>query len=167
MKLAGLHFEGRASVLFRFYQASKGLVAWKLFTADVIAKFKNPEGKDVQELFNKLKQTSSVAEYEDRFEELRAMVLYNNRGFTEEYFVSSFLSGLKEHIKASVRLFRPQTLSDIVFLAKQEEAKGYKSQVPYKPSVPTTTNSPPPLSKSESKPYSSTTKVTGKEFPRS
>ena len=90
MKLAGLHFEGRASIWFRFYQASKGLVAWKLFKVDVIAKFENPEGKDVQELFNKLKQTSLVAEYEDKFEELRAMVLHKNKGFTEEYFVSSF-----------------------------------------------------------------------------
>ncbi|XP_074343112.1 uncharacterized protein LOC141680927 [Apium graveolens] len=132
MKLAGLHFEGKASIWFRYYQASKGVVNWKLFIADVIARFENPDGMDVQELFNKLKQTSTVADYEDRFEELRAMVLHKNRGFTEEYFVSSFLSGLKDHIKASVRMFRPHSLVDAVFLAKQEESKTSRPQLTFK-----------------------------------
>lgn len=69
MKLSGLHFEGKASIWFRFYQASKGLVNWKSFIADVVARFENLECKDVQELFNKLKQTTTVADYEGRFEE--------------------------------------------------------------------------------------------------
>lgn len=75
---------------------------WKLFITDVVARFENPEHKDVQELFNKLKQVTTVDDYEDKFEELRAMVLHKNGGFTEDYFMSSFLSGLKDHIKVSV-----------------------------------------------------------------
>lgn len=78
---------------FRFYQASKGLVNWKPFIVDVIARFENPERKNVQELFYKLNQTSTMADYEDKFEELKVMVLHKNRGFIEEYIVFSFLSG--------------------------------------------------------------------------
>lgn len=92
----------------------------------MIARFENPEHRDVQELFNKLKQVITVANYEDRFEELRAQVVHRNKGLDEDYFVSSFLSGLKEHIKASVQMFRPQTLCDAVFLAKQEQFKSIK-----------------------------------------
>lgn len=95
--------------------------------ADVVARFENPETRDVHDLFNKLKQVTTVADYEDKFEELRAMVLSKNRGFTEEYFISSFMSGLKDHIKNSVRMFRPQTLVDTIFLAKQEETKSGKN----------------------------------------
>lgn len=65
-------------------------------------------------------------DYEDQFEELRAQVVAKNKGFNDEYFVSSFISGLKDHIKCAVKMFRPQILSDAVFLAKQEEAKGVK-----------------------------------------
>lgn len=106
-KLAGLHFGGKASTWFRYYQSNKGIVNWKNFVFDIIARFENPETRDVQDLFNKLKQVTTVADYEDKFEELRAMVLTKNKGFTEEYYISSFISGLKDHIKNSVRMFRP------------------------------------------------------------
>lgn len=68
----------------------------------------------------------TVVDYEDRFEELRALVLSKNKGFNEEYFISSFISGLKDHIKGSVKMFKPQTLYDAVLLAKQEESKTSK-----------------------------------------
>lgn len=113
-----MHFEGRANIWFRFYQASRGFVPWRMFVDDVVLRFENPENRDIQYLFNKLKQTGTVAEYEDQFEELRALVMAQNRGFNEEYFVSSFVSGLKEHIKGAVKMFRPQTLSHVIFLAK-------------------------------------------------
>lgn len=124
-----MHFEGRANIWFRFYQASRGFVPWRMFVDDVVLRFENPENRDVQDLFNKLKQTGTVAEYEDQFEELRALVMAQNRGFNEEYFVSSFVSGLKEHIKGAVKMFRPQTLSHVIFLAKQEEVKGGKESL--------------------------------------
>lgn len=74
-------------------------------------------------MFNKLKQVGTVNDYEDKFEELRALISSRNRNFTEEYYVSSFVSGLRDHIKGAVKMFRPQTLADTIFLAKQEEAK--------------------------------------------
>ena len=129
VKLAGLHFEGKASIWFRFYHSTRINVGWKAFVTDVTIRFENPENRDVQDLFNKLSQLSIVTDYEDKFEELRSLVAGRNKGFTEEYFVSSFISGLKDHIKTVVRMFRPQTLVDAIFLAKQEESKTQKSVV--------------------------------------
>lgn len=129
VKLAGMHFEGKAGIWFRYYQASRGTINWRGFVNDVVARFENPEGRDVLDLFSKLRQEGSVEAYEDKFEELRALIVAKYKGFTEEYFVSSFISGLKEHIKTSVRMFRPQTLGDAVFLAKQEEVKGSRGMI--------------------------------------
>lgn len=77
-------------------------------------------------MFNKLKQVTTVVDYEDKFEELRAIVLTKKKGFTEEYYISRYISGLKDYIKNFVRMFRPQTQNDVVFLAKQEEARTRK-----------------------------------------
>lgn len=97
-------------------------MTWKLFQNDLITRFENPDSRDVHNAFNKLRQLGTVSEYEDSFEELRALVVAH-KGLSEDYFVSSFISGLKDHIKTSVRMFRPQLLVDAIFLAKQEEAK--------------------------------------------
>lgn len=51
VKLAGLHFEGRAVVWFRFYMVGQGLVDWKVFTNDLVVRFKNPKNRDIQDLF--------------------------------------------------------------------------------------------------------------------
>lgn len=100
---------------------------WKVFQVDVVALFENLVTMDVQDQFNKLKQVSTVADYEYKFEELRVLVLSKNKGFNEEYFIASFNRGLKDQSEGPVKMFRPQTLCDVVFLAKQEESKITKS----------------------------------------
>lgn len=112
-----------------------------MFQADVINRFENPDNRDVQDLFNKLSQTGTVNDYEDKFEELRALVVTKHRSLTEDYFVSSFLSGLQDHIKSAVRMFRPQTLVDAIFLAKQEESKQGKGTTHWAKPQPKTANS--------------------------
>lgn len=92
-----------------------------------MTRFENPETRDVQDLFNKLRQMTTVADYEDKFEELRSLVVQKNKGLSEDYFISSFISGLKDHINTSVRMFRPQIFNNAAFLAKQEETKTPKS----------------------------------------
>lgn len=123
IKLAGLHFEGKASVWFRYYQSSRPHLNWKMFQNDLIIRFEDPDSRDAQDSFNKLRQVGTISVYEDSFEELRALVVARNKGLTEDYFISSFISDLKDHIKTSDRMFRPQLLVDAVFLAKQEAAK--------------------------------------------
>lgn len=126
VKLSGIHFEGRASVWYRSYQSSRVNTPWKAFLVDVLNRFENPDNRDFQDLFNRLKQLGSVSDYEDNFEELKAMVCARYRNFPGDYFVSSFLNGLNEHIKGAVKMFKPQTLADTIFLAKLEESRHSK-----------------------------------------
>ena len=65
---------------------------------------------DVVEKFNKIRQGGSVAEYQRRFEELKALMLNHNPYLTKAYFVSNFISGLNEELKPMVKVLQPQTL---------------------------------------------------------
>lgn len=61
--------------------------------------------------FNKLKQENSLMEYQERFEELRPIMLRENPHFNEYYFISYFISGLNEELKPMIKLFKPQNLN--------------------------------------------------------
>ena len=73
------------------------------------------------EEFNKLQQKGAVEEYEEKFEELKTLMLLRNQKLDELYFVSSFISGLKEEIRPSVNMFKPQTLSKAFEVAELQE----------------------------------------------
>lgn len=77
--------------------------------------------KDEVEEFNKLQQVDSVEKYQEEFESLRSLLLAKNPSLSEQYFVSSFLSGLKEELKPMVRLMKPQTLLEAFEVAQLQE----------------------------------------------
>ncbi|KAL4347310.1 hypothetical protein GQ457_17G016110 [Hibiscus cannabinus] len=84
----------------------------------------NPRGwikKYVVEEFNKLVQKGSVEEYQQRFEELHPLMLQQNTQLSEGYFVSSFISGLKEELKHKVKVLEPKSLFDAARQAKLYE----------------------------------------------
>lgn len=77
--------------------------------------------EDIVEEFHSLKQTDTVAEYQKKFEELRDLMVTMNFGLTEDYFVSSFLSGLKAEIRVLIRKPKPETLYHAFTLARLQE----------------------------------------------
>ena len=48
-------------------------------------------------------------------------MLIQNPNLSEEYFISSFTSGLKEEIKPMVRMLRPNTLSGVIKIVHLQE----------------------------------------------
>ncbi|KAL4339801.1 hypothetical protein GQ457_08G022490 [Hibiscus cannabinus] len=73
---------------------------------------------DVIEEFNKIHQTSTMEEYQERFEALQPFMLQLNSHLGESYFISSFISGLKYIIRHKVRVHEPQTSADACRKAK-------------------------------------------------
>ena len=62
----------------------------------------------------KLKQTTTVMEYQEQFE-----LLANKTQNLPEFFLSScFISGLKEEIKTNVLMFKPTNTTQAIGLAK-------------------------------------------------
>lgn len=62
-----------------------------------------------------------MEEYQERFEELKPLMLTKNRNLDENYFISSFISGLKEEIKPMIRMLKPATLTEAFELSQWQE----------------------------------------------
>lgn len=65
--------------------------------------------------FNKLRQTRSLTNYSDTFEDLRASMLEFNPLPTK--------TRLQNEIKRNMNMFKPQTLEEVYDLAENEEKK--------------------------------------------
>lgn len=70
-----------------------------------------------------LKQTSSVTDYQHRFEELAHGIILYNPAFDDIYLVTRFLGGLKEEIRAAITLHRPKDVDIVSALALLQEEK--------------------------------------------
>lgn len=62
------------------------------------------------EEFNKLYQNGSMREYQERFEELRLLMLCRDSRLSESYFISSFISGARMEIKPMLKMMKLATL---------------------------------------------------------
>lgn len=119
-------------------ESSGFLTYWKAFVSAVQRKLCNsrytlPGGK-----LSKLVQTSSVIEYQNRFEEMCTRCL----GLADNFILEMFISGLKEDIQKDVIKAKPQDLQkacDVAILieglsspksygAKPRFTKSFKSQ---------------------------------------
>ncbi|KAL4289482.1 hypothetical protein GQ457_14G000540 [Hibiscus cannabinus] len=114
----------------------KHRATWHEFVADLCHRFCDKELTNVIEEFNKLFQHSSVDEYQTRFEGLQPFMLHHNSQLGEAYFVSNFISGLKEEIKHKVKVHAPTSLIDAYRKAKLYElaleVENIKQKYPYK-----------------------------------
>lgn len=65
---------------------------------------------DIIEEFNKLEQDKGVEDYIEKFEKLKYLMSTRNSSLPESYYVSIFISGLKEDIKPMLKILRPTSL---------------------------------------------------------
>ncbi|KAE8673195.1 hypothetical protein F3Y22_tig00111807pilonHSYRG00050 [Hibiscus syriacus] len=119
LDVAAMYLMGKAETWFDGYIIQKHRVTWHEFEADRVTwhefeadlchRFCDRNYSDIIEEFNKLMQKG------------------------EDYFVSSFISGLKEELKHKVKVLEPKNLSEayrqakLYRLANEIEGKKYKS----------------------------------------
>ena len=68
------------------------------FSLEVCRRFNTVGKANAVEEFSKLSQLSTVLAYNEKFEELRSIVMIQVPELTESYCIASFLSGLKGEI---------------------------------------------------------------------
>ncbi|XP_059449450.1 uncharacterized protein LOC132180588 [Corylus avellana] len=115
--LASIHMEGKALVWFRDMEMSGCLHDWTVLTQALLERFGPLGYDDLMEALSKLKQTTSVDDYKEKFEALSNRV----RGIDDQNRLSCFLGGLKNEIRLPVRMFKPQSLLAAYGLAKVQE----------------------------------------------
>ncbi|KAG8386982.1 hypothetical protein BUALT_Bualt03G0205200 [Buddleja alternifolia] len=144
VKIAAVHLEGKAlqwHQIFMKNRLTREVPQWGEYVRALNDRFgtllyENP----MSELVN-LKETRSIQDYLDRFDELMNCV-----DLSEPYAISCFLRGLKSEVAIHVRMFKPRSLQDAISLAKLQEHANSPSHK--KLSLPTLTRFSPLPSKS-------------------
>ena len=116
-----MFLEGKADRWFQELKIEKSGISWKEFEELLCKRFCNKICRDIVEEFNKIQQVGSVENYQEKFEELKPLMLMKNPQLDEGYFVSSFISELKEEIKPMIRMLKPTELSAAYEMAQLQE----------------------------------------------
>jgi hypothetical protein len=87
----------------------------------VTDRFNTSSDYEVISQFHSLKQVGTIMNYVDKFEEMVSMVKRHNPSLSDNYFISSFISRLKEQIQYHVQCHKPVSLSAAYWYAKRLE----------------------------------------------
>ncbi|XP_077242438.1 uncharacterized protein LOC143882945 [Tasmannia lanceolata] len=101
----------------RWFQRTQKDVTWKDLVDVLCTRFGPNALEDFTGALTKLYQKSTVKEYQEKFEELAA----RTSGLGDEFFISCFVSGLKDEIRPGVQMFKPTTISQALGLARLQE----------------------------------------------
>jgi hypothetical protein len=103
------------------YKHSPGVHTWEHFVLVVSREFEvNTHRVKTMELMN-LKQTGTVDEYKNHFDQLVYHILLYGHSISETMLVSQFLLGLKDELRQLVEMHLPNTLSQVATLASVQE----------------------------------------------
>nr|CAD1820206.1 unnamed protein product [Ananas comosus var. bracteatus] len=121
LEVAVMHMGPKADTWFHGYVTEREVMSWEIFAQDVCKRFDSDGLRDVVEEFNKLTQQGTVEDYQEQFEYLRSRLLQTASQFAPEYFLSSFLSGLKEELRSAVKMMYPRSLTQAFEIARLQE----------------------------------------------
>ncbi|KAJ3690822.1 hypothetical protein LUZ61_019986 [Rhynchospora tenuis] len=120
-KLAVLSFSGEASAWYRHFRLGMDNLPWEIFVEEVFARFCENAAQELIGEFKRVHQLGKVTDYIKKFNGLRGKLMYERPYLPGDFYVSSFIEGLKEDIKAMVTMFSPKTLNEAYKYAKQSE----------------------------------------------
>lgn len=81
---------------------------WQEFLTTLQLRFGTSLYDDPKATLKELRQTTIVADYQSKFEELCTKVT----GLSESWLISFFIAGLQDHLKCELLLAQPNTLSN-------------------------------------------------------
>ncbi|KAF7812804.1 Retrotransposable element Tf2 [Senna tora] len=109
--------EGRALNWLQWIETRVEMRTWPKFKTELLRRFHQSQLGNGYEMLMALKQTGSAAEYREKFELLSAPL----KDAPEDMLISVFLNGLKEDVRAELRMSRAQNLLEVLDLAHKVE----------------------------------------------
>lgn len=94
---------------------------WRRFCRHLGDRFSEASVTENVRSFHALIQTGTVAQYIQQFERLLNMMRRDNPSQPENYFVTSFIAGLSDYIKAHLECHKPKDLQTAMWLARRME----------------------------------------------
>jgi hypothetical protein len=118
---ASLYMIDKVSHWFQTYKHSAGSHIWEDFIVAVSREFEvNTHHVKAMELLN-LRQTGTVEEYNDKFDQLMYHILFYDNSISETMLVSQFLLGLKDDLRHSVEMHLPSSVAQVATLVAVQE----------------------------------------------
>jgi len=117
--IAFIHLEGEAIQWYDWFEASHGLPTWAAFVEGLLVRFGPSAFEDVYGELAKIRQTSTVSEYQSRFERLAN----STRDWSERQLFGTFVEGLQPDIRREVKTHRPRTIVAAFSFARVQEEK--------------------------------------------
>ncbi|KAH9679855.1 hypothetical protein KPL71_026304 [Citrus sinensis] len=133
LSLAIGHLDGDAVPWYHWLEQTMGNMTWAQFKRALVTRFGTFEDGDAVGSITKLRQTGTVIEYQRQFERL----VDRTRNLPESFFISCFLSGLREAIKIGVQMLKPASLLQTFELARfqEEYAAVSNRRIPPRPNI--------------------------------
>nr|XP_027102942.1 uncharacterized protein LOC113724214 [Coffea arabica] len=128
-----LYFRDKADIWFHGVFSGREAIPWGELSNALCERFGDGSPEEAIEEFNKLMQSGSVADYLDKFEMLKSLVMSSLPHLQDSYYKACFLSGLKEEIVTMVKMAKPKTLADAIDAAKLQERNLRALQKIHKP----------------------------------
>ncbi|KAF7818664.1 Transposon Ty3-G Gag-Pol polyprotein [Senna tora] len=119
IRLASLHMKGAAYAWYKWIVQNSLVQSWDEFLKALLLRFGTELYDDPRVALKQLRQTSSVAEYQAKFEELSTKVT----GLSEQWIISMFVAGLTDQLRCEVMLAQPTSYYQTVSMAKLHEQK--------------------------------------------
>ncbi|CAE6129046.1 unnamed protein product [Arabidopsis arenosa] len=126
VQLASYHLEDEAYqwwlAMTKTIKEDNTVITWNVFEGEMLVRFGSTE--DFDEALCKIKQTGSLEDYLLEFERLLSKV----NGWTQKALVGTFMGGLHTSISDSIRMFRPQSVKDVIMLARMRDEQLQKAK---------------------------------------
>ena len=136
-----LYIDGQAAHWLQAFRQTHRNITWDVFTSTILEEFGADEFEVMMHKLLQLRQTGTVAEYRAAFDEPMYHLLALDPPINTKFFMMQFLLGLKDELRAPMRLQAPSSIMRASVLARiQEEELGTTRA---RPRI-TTTGRPPP-----------------------
>ncbi|KAA8549572.1 hypothetical protein F0562_001410 [Nyssa sinensis] len=117
--LASFHLEGISLQWHRWLTKFRGPLTWEELTKAILHRFGPTDYEDPAEALTRLKQTTTVAAYQEAFERLSPRV----DGLSETFLIGCLIAGLQDDIRLDVKIKQPRTLADAIGVARLVEER--------------------------------------------
>ncbi|KAD7478442.1 hypothetical protein E3N88_01578 [Mikania micrantha] len=117
--IASMHLDGDALDLFSWLSVDHRMMFWEDLTHAFQKNFGPAEFQNPDEFLCSIKQTGTVQEYRQEFAKRSARV----QNWPDHCLLGVFLNGLKDELKADVRIHKPHTVYNAMSLAMEFESK--------------------------------------------
>ncbi|MFS7989117.1 putative nucleotidyltransferase, Ribonuclease H [Helianthus anomalus] len=119
VEVASMHLEGDALDLFSWLSNDQPVTFWEELVQAFTTNFGPAEFQNPDEFLCNIKQTGSVQEYRQEFAKRSSRV----SNWPDHCLLGVFLNGLKDELKADVRIHKPRTVYNAMSLALEFESK--------------------------------------------